>query len=32
MRDLIESWYVTYTTSKIAEDLAKEMVEKKPAG
>lgn len=28
MRDLIESWYVTYTTSKIAEDLAKEMVER----
>ena len=28
MRDLIESWYVTYTTSKIAEDLAKEMLER----
>lgn len=27
MRDFIESWYVTYTTSKIAEDLAKKMVE-----
>ena len=28
MRDLIESWYVKYTTSKIATDLAKEMVER----
>nr|DAQ57018.1 MAG TPA: hypothetical protein [Caudoviricetes sp.] len=28
MRDFIESWYVTYTTSKIAEDFANKMIER----